>query len=66
MYALDEELDGKFVTEGPNEKEVSRPGEFGEETHTVHDHDNMRAEKQLTNTTERNMTICGPLAQATG
>ena len=57
MYIFDEELDGKLLTEGPNEKENSRTGELGEGTHTVHDQTNIRAEKQLTKTTERKMNI---------
>ena len=58
VYIFGEELDGKLVTEGPDEKDVSRPGELGEGTHTVYDQANMRAEKQLTKTTECNVKIC--------
>ena len=50
MYVFDEELGGKLITEGPNEKEISYPGELGEGSHTVYDQANMQAEKQLMKT----------------
>ena len=57
VYVFGEERDGKLVTERPNEKKNFRAGELGEGTHTVHDQANMRAEKQLTKITERNVKI---------
>ena len=57
IYVFGEELDGKLVTEGPNEKENPCPGELGEGTHTIHDQVDMRAEKKLTRNTERNVKI---------
>ena len=36
VYVFGEELDGKLVTDDPNEKQNSRPGELVDSTYTVH------------------------------